>query len=379
MAVPERPATAVEPDLAFVRDIRSLGGDRVKQCYQCATCSVVCRVTPAEHPFPRKEMLWAQWGLRDRLEADPDIWLCHGCGDCTVSCPRDADPAGLMAALRSQAVARWSVPAFAARLVSGPEWLPVLLALPIAIMIAAFAAAGGLRFPPGQIEYAHFVAEDAIDIAAACILGPIYLAAAWGLLRFWRALGAQMPVREGRPWPALGAVAGAILRHDSFRRCVAGRARTWQHVLVLYGFLLLFAASLGRAVYHYAFGYDLELGLGNLVKVAGNAGGVMVLVACGAMIAARLRRRAGFAKTTYGDWYLLWSLALTALTGFLTEISRLAAAGHAAYVVYLVHLVFVFTLLAYLPYSKLAHVIYRTLALLHAERLQRRPAGGTTP
>ena len=42
-----------------------------------------------------------------------------------------------------------------------------------------------------------------------------------------------------------------------------------------------------------------------------------------------------------------------------------------AYPTYFVHLVFVFYVIAYLPYSKLAHLLYRPIAIIHAKNVGR--------
>ena len=80
----------VEPDVGFIKEVSKLGGQDLKKCFQCATCSVACPISPDTKPFPRKEMIAASWGLKDRLIGNGDIWLCHNCGDCTTLCPRGA-------------------------------------------------------------------------------------------------------------------------------------------------------------------------------------------------------------------------------------------------------------------------------------------------
>ena len=49
----------IQPDLEFIRYLKGVGGDTLKKCYQCATCSVVCPLSKDKKPFPRKEMIWS--------------------------------------------------------------------------------------------------------------------------------------------------------------------------------------------------------------------------------------------------------------------------------------------------------------------------------
>ena len=93
----------VQPDLDFIKAMKEAGGDTLKQCYQCATCSVACPLSTDDKPFPRKEMILAQWGMKDKLLTDPNIFLCHHCGDCTTMCPRGAKPGDVLGAIRAYA------------------------------------------------------------------------------------------------------------------------------------------------------------------------------------------------------------------------------------------------------------------------------------
>ena len=51
----------------------------------------------------------------------------------------------------------------------------------------------------------------------------------------------------------------------------------------------------------------------------------------------------------------------------LTEITGWQDLACLTYFIYFVHLVFVFNLFAFLPFSKLAHLVYRTIAMAYDE------------
>jgi quinone-modifying oxidoreductase subunit QmoC len=75
--------------------------------------------------------------------------------------------------------------------------------------------------------------------------------------------------------------------------------------------------------------------------------------------------------STYKDWSLIGLAFALGLSGMLTEITRLLNLAGTSYTLYFIHLVFVFCLFAYVPFSKLAHLVYRTIAMAYAEYSER--------
>src|SRR4030043_1914562 len=204
-------APIVAPDIQFVNELIKGGGDSLKKCYQCAACSVVCNLTQDEKPFPRKEMVHAQWGLKDKLFGNPDIWLCHQCSDCTAYCPRGAKPGEVLNAIRKLSIENYSVPAFLGKLVGNPGALVLLLAIPTAIFLAILAGLGHLnlesiRNEAGKIAYSALLPSYFID----GVFVPIFLFAvvslAIGVSRYWKDM-----VRTAGPNAPKGSISSAII------------------------------------------------------------------------------------------------------------------------------------------------------------------------
>ena len=372
-------AVPIEPDMKFIKELKASGGDTLKKCFQCATCSVVCNLSPADQPFPRKEMIWAQWGLKDRLVKDPDVWLCHQCNDCSKHCPRGARPGDVMAALRRKQIEENAAPRFVGRMVNNPRFLPVVFAIPVILLLLVMSAAGTLHIPEGEIIYRKFIPQwPGVDVLFPLTAIWAAFCAALGVRRLWNGFHAfprEAPAAVGLSLkPALVATLDA-LTHRHFKECVVDRARYLAHLNIMWGFVLLAATTASVAAGVYLFHQETPYALSNPIKWIGNLGGLALIA--GALLAIFHRlSQTDAAKGGYFDWLFLLVVLAAGLTGLLAEVLRLVRVAGVAYPVYFAHLVFVWFLFAYLPFSKFAHSFYRLAALVFAKHAGRELAGG---
>jgi quinone-modifying oxidoreductase subunit QmoC len=84
-----------------------------------------------------------------------------------------------------------------------------------------------------------------------------------------------------------------------------------------------------------------------------------------ALLVNRLRNDRQSGASTAFDTFFLGIVLAVIVTGVLTESGRFVGHPAAASVIYIVHLGVVLTLFLTFPYSKFAHLLYRTLAMVH--------------
>jgi quinone-modifying oxidoreductase subunit QmoC len=384
-------ARLVEPDLAFIREVKGAGGETLKKCYQCATCSTVCNLSPDDRPFPRKEMLMASWGQSTELMKDPDVWLCYQCNDCTTYCPRGARPGDVLAAVRSFAYKHFSFPSFMGRALATPKALPLLLLVPAIILIACIvltaprAADGRYEFMVSNVvDFNLFLPHSSVD--ALFVFGNIiiFIFAAVGFLRFWRMLRTDGRERKLSFSRALGQTLKEIFYHTKFRDCGANHPRAIGHMLVLFGFIGAMITTALVLVFVFIPHYLELLGAENLesffevpidlphpVKILGALSGLALLIGGGLLIYRRWKNRDEVGANGYADYLFLYVIFFTGLTGMLSWLVRLSELAMVSYAIYFVHILCVYFLLWYMPYSKFAHMFYRSLAIIHARSIGR--------
>ncbi len=399
--------TEIEPNLGFVRDLLEGGAASLESCYQCATCSTVCPLSSDGNPFPRKEMIWAQWGQMDKLINNPDVWLCHQCNDCVTYCPRDAKPGDLMAAVRKFSFGHFATPGFMGKIFQKAITQLYLLAVPVIILFLALIFNNSLTNVPrgvnGEIVFDFFIPTITIDL----IFIPFALFAVFAIVlslrRFWGGLKEHAPPAKDSKKSIVSSIIKTVMDiafHTRFKKCGTNKDRSIAHAMVLWGFVGLFITT--NIGFVYIYGYlvgildqpyappstlldtlsfsvaDANNAMGGLAshhpqlhytapyaKLFGYFSAFLFIVGGINLMINRMKTKLKTTNTTY-DWVFMMMLLLTGLTGAISPWLRGHQWAALAYPNYFIHLVFVFYIIAYLPYSKLAHMAYRFTAMVYS-------------
>ena len=297
-----------------------------------------------------------------------------------------------MAAVRQEGVLHYAFPRFLGRWVNQPQWMPLLLGIPIALLTLALVWKGPIENALGISRQAgerilynyssvfpHWMLNTFFGFFSLLVLVAILV----GVVRFWRAMQADVPrdriTKMGRGVvPSILTTAKQVFTHDDFVQCTRASPRFLSHLCVSFGFLALTLVTLwvitarynpliqGDFIYPFAFL--------NPWKMLANGGGIALVAGLLLMIRDRFRDREDLGTGTYFDSALISKLLLVAITGFITEVLHYLRLEPHRHIAYFVHLVFVFAVLMYLPYSKLAHLAYRATAMVFAEHTGRHVA-----
>jgi Fe-S oxidoreductase len=90
--------SATTPDRETLDILLEMGGETLKVCYQCGTCTATCPWNEVRTFSNRKMMYRVQLGVVDF--GDEDLWTCATCGACVLRCPRGVANIDVTRALR---------------------------------------------------------------------------------------------------------------------------------------------------------------------------------------------------------------------------------------------------------------------------------------
>ncbi|MEP7380010.1 MAG: 4Fe-4S dicluster domain-containing protein [Chloroflexota bacterium] len=378
---------ATTADLGLYPEILKYGAGDVSACFSCGTCTATCPLGQQQGTFPRRIIRYAQVGMKDALLGSKELWACYQCGECSESCPTQADPSEFMAATRRWAIGQYDKTRLARTMYTQPI-LAVLVALLLAAVFAAFMYSAHGPMDGQRLAIFEWIPSELIHTVGIAVMIAVVLAGLAGVWTMARSVGRREAVgwrsvvgsrkalrRAARAtWVALGreALGQTTFRNDcsadpEARQIPWYRRRALVHAFVVWGFLGLLAAT--------ALDYGLAL-LGIKatgtpvpiwypVRLLGTVAGIALLYGTSVLILDRYRAaNRSVRSSTVADWLLLALLWIVAATGFAIELALyLPDAPAWGYWLFLVHVATAMELVLLAPFMKLAHAVYRPLAL----------------
>jgi citrate/tricarballylate utilization protein len=348
-------------------------------CNACRYCEGYCAVFPAM--AARREF--------EKADLTHLANLCHNCKGCFHACQYAPPHAfginipATFATIRQESYAEYAWPAGMGKLferngtlVAGAATLFVTLALVLTVAIRDPAVLFSAQTGTGA--FFRIIPLWLINLLAGGSFGFAVLAMAMGALRYWRGTGGMGG--SFQPAPVVDAAVDVLtLRNlgggghgcndldDSF-----AQHRRWLHQAMFFGFLLCFAATSTGAIYHHVFGWRSPHAFLSLPVQFGTWGGVLLCIGTAGLLWVKtVTDPAPVARRLMGGEYaLLGLLFLIGSTGLLLLVVRHTGAMGTMLAL---HFGLVLALFVVLPYSKMVHGIYRSIALLRNAR-EKRPA-----
>ncbi len=354
------------------REIAKFGGGDVTACMNCGNCTATCSQSMEAGGFPRRIIHLIQVGHREKLEESLEPWLCYYCGECSDSCPRDANPAETMMAARRYLTARYDWTGLGRRFYTSASWEIAAVFLVGLFVVALFALFHG-PVVTDRVELNTFAPVAWVEIGDWILggtLGLILLMNASRMVRF-----VLRGKKDGTvPVSLFLREAGTFFRHFAtqkrWREC-RGDGRRWRkHLLMMTGYLTMIVLIV---IFLRWFQTDEVVPFYHPTRLFGYYATAALMLVSADFLIGRLKKRGQIHRfSEASDWIFLVLMFLTAFTGILVHGLRLAGLPTATYAAYVVHLaIAVPFLVVEVPFGKWAHMLYRPLAAYLAAVLQK--------
>jgi ferredoxin len=373
-------------DTNLLTDLQRFGAADVSACFSCGNCTATCPLVSNDSTFPRRMIRYAQVGMRDRLLSSKELWTCFACGECSETCPTQAEPSEFMAAARRYAIANYDRTGLARTMYTRPV-IGTIFAIALAAFFALFMYAGHGPQDAGSLDIFGFIPEESIHNLGIAVMILVFAAGLAGVAAMVRAVGrgggvTLRSVIGGRAalrrsaaalWTALAVETLGQRRYrddcDADAAAQPWYLRRWfLHAATMWGFLGLLAATI----------LDYGLALAGIkatgtpvpiwypVRLLGTVAGILLVYGATMLIMQRYRgRERSVRHSTSADWTLLALIWITGVTGFALELALyLPSAPAWGYWMFLFHVAIAMELVILAPFMKLAHAVYRPVALV---------------
>ncbi len=383
----------VNPELLL--NLKEFGVKDAATCFNCGNCTAVCSLSSEATPFPRKTIRYLQVGLEEKLIQSPEPWLCYYCGDCSETCPRQADPGEVMMGLRRYLTSRYDWTGIS-KLFYTSRVFEVA-----SILVVAFLVGLGFYYFHGPMltdrvalnVFAPNTTIEILDLIMLAVLSFFLLTNAFRMFRAVMGDPGQYPelsfsekqqfqnrLIHGIPFTIYIKEAKEFIlqffTQKKFNACgTKSQKIQWiNHLLIMTGYSTVFLLVVVGIRW---FQRDEIYALWHPVRLLGYYSTFAILYGVTlAMIGRIQKRKTVHAHSHSTDWAFLILLWLTTFTGILIHGTRLMEMPLTTYYIYVIHLMIAVPMLVIeVPFAKWTHQLYRPL-VLYLMKVKTRAMGG---
>ena len=368
-------------DPELLKEVRKYGKFDTNACLNCGGCTITCALATNDTPLsPRASLQYVRTGLRGRLLSSLDPWLCYYCGDCSTSCPRQADPGETMMTLRRFLTANYDWTGIAKKLYTSKIWEFAAIFLLAGVVFLIWTLLPGLGLPTTSDgmsfnELAPAEIVHSVDVVVAILLAGLLLSFVFNMYLKTIKSDKSLKIPVKLYVTELGNMIFHFLFQWRFSECEKesvgfikrvreGKYNYWIiHFLLMSGYALLFL----MIVFFLSWfqGKDESYNWWNIQRILGFYGTTVLILGTIYFLIRRIKKdseKSKYSHTT--DWTFVILLLLTTLTGIAIFICRINNAPLVGFYMYLIHLMVAIPMLMIeVPFSKWAHLAYRPVAV----------------
>jgi ferredoxin len=361
---------SIRVDPGIATELAHYGGETAVKCFNCGNCTAICALSKEDTVFPRRYIRYIQLGVRDKMLESIDPWLCYYCGDCSKTCPREAEPGKLMMASRRWLISMYDWTGLSRLMYRKEAWELGMLAIVALVVLALFTLPENFGFrllarhPEARqaVNLTYFAPKQIVhwgDMVLAALLGVLLLSNAARMFWFAMSNGPSVPLAVYAKQFKELVIHG--LTQKRWRECTSDTTKHWlRHLLLVTGYGTMFAL-----VVVFLYWFQVEDASFHWTSILGYYA-TLVLVGATSWIALdRLQKKDQIHKySDLADWLFVTLLFLTGLSGILLHLCRLLNLPMPTYTMYTIHLMIAVPMLAVeVPFGKWAHLLYRPLAV----------------
>lgn len=367
-------ASQVNPN--FLKDIKKYGDVKIEECFNCGNCTAICSLSSEHNPFPRTNIRYMQLGLKDQILQNLDPWLCYYCGQCTETCPREAEPAEAMMTVRRWLISQYDRSGHGAKLYTSTKStvLAILSYSLIPLILLILGHVLGALGVPGFGKLAIITDRVVLNSFAPMLWVWTVVLLDFAILSYrlfsnlfnmYRLV--MKPSEKDIPAVIYIQELRTFLTHlitqKRWRDCEGDDHTHWLKHLALvsaYGLMLVLIVGL-----LWWFQTDQLYPIYHPQRWLGYYATIVLLYTSGESLISRLRKKEEMHKFSHhSDWLFPGFLFAGTLTGILVHIFRYAGLPWPTYITYVIHVMVMIAMLdTEVGIGKWTHIFYRPLAV----------------